>query len=141
VTCVTGRTLRSLHGNERGIYFVTMTTHYVLIDYENVQPASLGMLQGLPVRVMVFVGAKQARVPIDLACSLQTLGDAAEYVKVSGCGKNALDFHLSTLSSTINAHFQKTLPPCDVHEIVTALQREGYISIEGEKVRYHLALA
>lgn len=46
-------------------------------------------------RVFVFVGAGQSKLPFDLAASLQRLGPRAEYIKVSGNGPNALDFHIA----------------------------------------------
>ena len=72
-----------------------MKNNYILIDYENVQPKNLGILNGHPVKVIVFVGANQAKVPFDLASSLQALGSNAEYVKIGGNGSNALDFHIA----------------------------------------------
>ncbi|MCB1704862.1 MAG: hypothetical protein KDI17_08365 [Halioglobus sp.] len=72
-----------------------MATNYVLIDFENVQPSNLGILRQHPFKVIVFVGANQAKVPLDLAMAMQTLGDAAQYIKIAGSGKNALDFHIA----------------------------------------------
>lgn len=72
-----------------------MATNYVLIDFENVQPSNLEVLQRHPFRVLVFVGANQTKVPFDLATALQALGDAAQYIKIAGSGKNALDFHIA----------------------------------------------
>lgn len=72
-----------------------MRTNYVLIDYENVQPASLALLEAECFEVLLFVGASQARVPVDLASTLQPLGKRASYVKISGNGSNALDFHIA----------------------------------------------
>ncbi len=72
-----------------------MKNNYILIDYENVQPKNLAILDGHPVKVIVFVGANQAKVPFDLASSLQALGSKAEYVKIEGNGSNALDFHIA----------------------------------------------
>lgn len=72
-----------------------MATNYVLIDFENVQPSNLEVLQHHPFKVLVFVGANQAKVPFELASALQALGDAAQYIKISGSGKNALDFHIA----------------------------------------------
>jgi hypothetical protein len=70
-------------------------TDYVLIDYENVQPKDLSLLGGHPFKVMVFVGANQARIPFELAKALQAMGENAEYVPISGTGRNALDFHIA----------------------------------------------
>ncbi|QEH32429.1 hypothetical protein OJF2_09000 [Aquisphaera giovannonii] len=72
-----------------------MRTNLVLIDYENVQPASLTLLRGEPFRVVLFLGADQARLPIETVAALQPMGGRAEYVKISGRGPNALDFHIA----------------------------------------------
>lgn len=70
-----------------------MRTNYVLVDLENVQPSSLEKLAHDHFKVIVFVGAKQAKLSFDLVHTLQKLG--AEYVKVSGSGRDALDFHIA----------------------------------------------
>jgi hypothetical protein len=72
-----------------------MPTQQILIDYENVQPKNLTELAGHPVHVLVFVGANQTKIPFDLAEGLQSLGERAEYKKISGTGRNALDFHIA----------------------------------------------
>jgi PIN domain len=72
-----------------------MRTNYVLIDFESVQPESLAPLAGDHFKVVVFVGASQAKLPFEVAASIQRLGSHAEYVKVSGHGHNALDFHIA----------------------------------------------
>jgi len=75
-----------------------MTKHYILIDYENVQTKSLSVLLGAPnqaFRIMVFVGANQSKLPIELVQSMQNFGDKAEYVQITGSGRNALDFHIA----------------------------------------------
>ncbi|MFO1225568.1 PIN domain-containing protein [Roseateles sp.] len=72
-----------------------MRTNYVLIDYENVQPGSLAELDGEHFRVIVFVGANQNKLSYDTASALQRLGSRAEYIKISGNGSNALDFHIA----------------------------------------------
>lgn len=72
-----------------------MATNYVLIDYENVQPKNLEILANHPFKVFVFVGANQTKVPYDLAAAMQNLGDSASYIKISGNGQNALDFHIA----------------------------------------------
>jgi hypothetical protein len=69
--------------------------NYVLIDYENVQPKDLAVLNGHPFKIMVFVGANQEKIPFSMASALQSLGSKAEYVKISGNGNNALDFHIA----------------------------------------------
>ena len=46
-------------------------------------------------KVIVFVGANQAKVTFEVASALQQMGDRAEYVKITGNGSNALDFHIA----------------------------------------------
>ena len=72
-----------------------MRTNYVLIDYENVQPVALSVLEKEHFKVIVFVGASQTKVAFDVAAQLQRLGPSASYVKIAGNGPNALDFHIA----------------------------------------------
>ncbi len=72
-----------------------MATNYVLIDFENVHPKNLELLTKHPFKVFVFVGANQTKLPFDLADSMQLLGNDARYIKISGNGQNALDFHIA----------------------------------------------
>ncbi len=72
-----------------------MRTNYVLVDFENVQPASFEALGHDHFKLLVFVGANQAKVSFEIAASLQQLGTRAGYVKITGNGSNALDFHIA----------------------------------------------
>ena len=80
-----------------------MRTNYVLIDYENVQPDAVSLLDADHFKVKVFVGASQNRLAFDTASALQKLGDKAEYVKISGNGSNALDLHIAYHIGRISA--------------------------------------
>lgn len=72
-----------------------MVTNYVLIDFDNVQSGNLEVLRYHSFKVLVFVGANQSKVLFDLASAMQALGESAQYVKIAGSGKNALDFHIA----------------------------------------------
>ena len=61
-----------------------MRTNYVLIDYENVQPEAMTVLNKEHFKVIVFVGANQAKVTFEVASVLQKMGERAEYIKISG---------------------------------------------------------
>ena len=69
--------------------------NYIFIDFENVQPSSFEFPKDYPFTVFVFVGANQTKIPIELATSMQNLGNNAKYIVISGTGKNALDFHIT----------------------------------------------
>jgi hypothetical protein len=72
-----------------------MRRNVVLIDFENVRPDSIKALNHEHCRVLLFCGANQSKVPLEIAATLQTLGQRAQYVKISGTGPNALDFHIA----------------------------------------------
>jgi len=73
-----------------------MRTNYILIDYENVRPKTLASLTSdQPFKVYLFVGASQTKVNFEVVEAMQALGDNAQYVKISGNGPNALDFHIA----------------------------------------------
>jgi hypothetical protein len=70
-------------------------TNYLLIDFENVQPKNIELLKNHPFNILVFVGENQTRIPFEIANSLQEFGREAKYIKISGNGPNALDFHIA----------------------------------------------
>lgn len=69
--------------------------NYIFVDFENVQPTSFEFPKDFPFKIVIFVGANQTKIPIELAIVMQKLGYDAEYVIISGNGKNALDFHIT----------------------------------------------
>lgn len=72
-----------------------MQTHYILIDFENVQVKSLALLQGQRFRIWVFLGPKNTRLPTELVLAMKSLGDHADYILLDAGGHNALDFHIT----------------------------------------------
>ena len=80
-----------------------MRTIYILVDFENVRPKSLASFAHEQFKVIVFVGANQTKVPLDLATELQRMGSKAEYIQIAGNGPNALDFHIAYYIGKISA--------------------------------------
>ncbi len=72
-----------------------MKTNYVLIDFENVVPDNLDLLDQEWIRVILFVGKNQTKLPVPMVKAIQKLGSRAEYVDMAGTGHNALDFHIA----------------------------------------------
>jgi PIN domain len=72
-----------------------MRRNVVLIDFESVQPDSIEALNQDHFQVLLFCGANQTKIPFELAATFQKLGARAQYVKISGTGPNALDFHIA----------------------------------------------
>ena len=72
-----------------------MKNNYIMIDMENVVPDNLELLDQEWVKVFLFVGKNQTKLPISMVKAVQRLGSRAQYVEMSGTGHNALDFHIA----------------------------------------------
>ena len=72
-----------------------MKNNYIMIDMENVVPDNLELLDHEWVKVFLFVGKNQTKLPISMVKAVQRLGSRAQYVEMSGTGHNALDFHIA----------------------------------------------
>lgn len=77
--------------------------NYVLIDYESVQPNQLELLNRDDFIAYVFVGKSQTKLSFETVAAIQDLGARAKYVKISGTGPNALDFHIAFYIGQIGA--------------------------------------
>jgi hypothetical protein len=71
-----------------------MTERVLFVDLENVQKVDLVRVP-IDVRVMVFYGATQKKLPEELVVQAQPLGARLKWIKISGQGSNALDFHIA----------------------------------------------
>lgn len=71
-----------------------MAEKILLVDFENVQQVDLSRLGDIT-KVVIFVGASQKAIPIELVTSAQKLGARVEWQRVEGNGSNALDFHIA----------------------------------------------
>jgi hypothetical protein len=71
-----------------------MTNQVLLIDLENVQKVDLSLVPG-EARVLVFYGVTQKKLPEELVVQAQPFGARLKWIKISGQGPNALDFHIA----------------------------------------------
>lgn len=71
-----------------------MTEKLLLVDFENVQQIDASRLDD-NFHIMVFVGASQKNIPIELVRNLQRFGNRVVWQKVEGNGSNALDFFIA----------------------------------------------
>lgn len=85
-----------------------MSLTYILIDFENVQPAAddLKLIRGENYRVRVFHGSHQSRFDKDMVKALQPLGERADYIECERKGKNALDFRIAFFLGGIAKEFE-----------------------------------
>ena len=80
-----------------------MRNNYVLIDFENVVPDNLELLDQEWIKVLLFVGKNQTKLPFALVKVVQKLGSRAQYIEMMGTGHNALDFHIAFYIGRISA--------------------------------------
>jgi hypothetical protein len=71
-----------------------MTERVLFVDLENVQKVDLSCVPA-DARVMIFYGVTQKKLPEELVVQAQPLGPRVKWVKISGQGPNALDFHIA----------------------------------------------
>lgn len=72
-----------------------MATQQVLfVDLENVQKLDLATVP-TNAQVMIFYGITQKKLPEELVVQAQPLGARLKWIKISGQGPNALDFHIA----------------------------------------------
>ena len=72
-----------------------MTLTYILVDFENVQPTDMGLLNGEQHQLLIFRGPHQNKLDFDIAEAIQPLGERVKYIQNQKQGKNALDFHIA----------------------------------------------
>ncbi|HKL63514.1 MAG TPA: PIN domain-containing protein [Woeseiaceae bacterium] len=107
-----------------------MGNHYVLIDYEHVQPDGLAPLHSRPVRVYLFVGDPEASLPFDLVSSVQAFGDRATYVPVTDDGRRALELHVACYLGRLaerdpQGHLHIVSPDDGFDAFIAQLRAEG----------------
>jgi hypothetical protein len=71
-----------------------MTEKVLFVDLENVQKVDLSRVP-MNARVVVFYGITQKKLPEELVVQAQPLGARLTWLKISGQGPNALDFHIA----------------------------------------------
>ena len=71
-----------------------MTQKLLLVDFENVQQVDLARLDD-SFQIIIFVGAAQKSIPIELVTKAQKLGSRIEWQRVDANGSNALDFFIA----------------------------------------------
>ena len=71
-----------------------MTQKLLLVDFENVQQVDLARLDD-SFQIIIFVGAAQKSIPIELVTNAQKLGSRIEWQRVDANGSNAPDFFIA----------------------------------------------
>ena len=112
-----------------------MRTNYVPSDFENVQPDNVAVLDQEWIKVLMFVGKTQTKLPFELVKTFQKMGERAQYVEMGGSGKNALDFHIAyyigkLASENKEAYFHIVSKDQGFDPLVEHLKNEERISVD-----------
>jgi hypothetical protein len=70
-------------------------SNYIFVDFESVQEIDLDLINGKPVKVFLFLGVQQHKVPVELMKQVHRFHAQVELVELESAGKNALDFVLA----------------------------------------------
>lgn len=95
-----------------------MTQPLLLVDFENVQAIDVQLIPP-DYRIAIFCGANQKSASLDLTTRLQDLGSRVQWHRISGTGKNALDFHIAF-------HIGRVLERREASEFVILTKDTGY---------------
>ncbi|WP_197461324.1 PIN domain-containing protein [Acetobacter malorum] len=103
---------------------------FFLVDFENVHSSFSRIVSGDTAHVLVFVGAKQAKIDFETADLLQKMGNRAQYIKIGSSGKNSLDFciayYMGKLSSEYSgAEFQIVSNDTGYDPLIAHLKHAG----------------
>jgi hypothetical protein len=107
-----------------------LNTEFVLVDFENVQPKDLALLNGASHKIKIFLGTHQTKIPVAMARALQAFGSDVEYVQVNGNGNNALDFHIAyyigkLAASSPNSRFHVISKDAGFDPLIKHLREQG----------------
>ncbi|MEO7424234.1 MAG: PIN domain-containing protein [Fibrobacteria bacterium] len=115
---------------------------YLLIDLENVSPQDV-LNADKDLSILIFFGEKQDSIKSTLVQSTQPRGEKVEWIRITGCGKNALDFHIAFYLGRIskiepNSHFtilskDKGFDPLVQHMNAQAIHCNRMEAMAGEK--------
>lgn len=116
-----------------------MRKNVILVDLENVQPKSFSELDKPEFHLLIFVGANQAKISLEMAASVQKLGSRAEYIRICGNGSNALDFHiayyLGQMSLTeSDAYFHVISKDTGFDPLIQFLKNKGIVVVRSTSV-------
>lgn len=60
----------------------------VLVDFENFQPKNMGLLNGAPFKIKVFIGVNQKKNSLEMACTMQMFASDAEHIQTANRRSN-----------------------------------------------------
>jgi hypothetical protein len=74
---------------------IPAATHFVFVDFENVQEVDLEAIRDQPVHVTLLVGKNQRKIDLQLAKQLMEFAAQVRIIEVGASGRNALDLTLA----------------------------------------------
>lgn len=105
--------------------------HFVFVDFENVQPASIELPPGAPVQVVLLLGEKQRKLELGLVQQIHRQAAHVQLIEVGAAGRNALDltlaYHLgrTVAAAPKDARFHIVSRDKDFDPLIAHLRGEG----------------
>ncbi|MEN9657419.1 MAG: hypothetical protein RL571_884 [Pseudomonadota bacterium] len=105
------------------------------VDFENLQHLDYTNINAEHDQVVIFTGANQTKISLDIVCQIQPLGQAIKWIKMEGAGRNALDFHIAfylgyfiALEKQLNkkTSIYVISKDCDYDQLIRHIQSSGY---------------
>ena len=130
-----------------------MDLTYILVDFENIQPLDMGLLDGEHYHLRIFRGPHQKKLGFDIAESLQPHGNRVRYIQSDKHGKNALDFHIAFYMGRLieelemngsiackNTRFVVITRDGGFDALMSHVQSLGYAAMKAASIRQALGL-
>jgi len=67
---------------------------YIFIDFENLHKVKLSDLHHENIRLFIFVGKFQNKIPFEMVTEAQNMGERVDWIKIEGSSRDNLDFHI-----------------------------------------------
>jgi hypothetical protein len=105
-------------------------SHFVFVDFENVQKVDLGAVAGKPVHITLLLGKNQTWLELPLVHQIRRLPAQIELIEVGASGRNALDLTLAcylgqAVQSSPGAEFSIVSKDKDFEAMIGHLQGKG----------------
>ncbi len=105
-------------------------THFVFVDFENVQQVDLSLVKGKPVHVALLIGKNQVKLDFELADQIHKQASQVELIKIGASGHNALDMTLAyylgrAIERAPEAHFFVVSKDKDFNPMIAHVSDNG----------------
>ena len=103
--CLEENVENNLYKSTQSSDFFKPENNVILIDFENLQPKDINLLQPIPCLIKIILGANQKRVNVAFLKTIEAKLNSIEFKPLENSGKNCLDFYISYLIGKISKDY------------------------------------